>query len=264
MSNMSNTPNIEQSLITLIGAKGGVGTTTLALNMAAQRAAMTSCCLLDLDFTRGDISGFLDLQPRNFITEILGRPMDEALLRGCALHHNCGLDILIQPQELGKLVTPRPDNLRQLLSACQEVWPQLIVDCGSQVNEASLTTILASKMVFIVITPDILALRNAIRMRELLTKLEVPTDRLHLLLNRTQERMFIPQEEIEGLLKQKIFASIREDKAVCESSLYEGKLLQEKQNRGMITDIAAIWPRLGHSPPPETRKWWQSLLGGRG
>ena len=106
-----------------LGVKGGCGTTTLATNVAAGRAAHARTCLGDLDFYKGDIAGLLALEPTRTMHDLLADParMDADLARGIALQHESGMAVLPQARDLERAMQVSGDEVQRLLATLREI-----------------------------------------------------------------------------------------------------------------------------------------------
>lgn len=248
--------------VALLGAKGGCGTTTLAVNLAAALAGDKTVCAIDLDAGKGDLAGLLDITPGTTVPDLLGTEFDAALLRGGAAHHRGGFSVLAQPQDLSRLARPLPSEARYLLDVASEAWASVIVDLGSRIDEAVLGVLTHVDQVVIVAMPDVLSIRDVVRIRLLLDRIGVQPANQHYVLNRVPRHPAVPLAEIEALLRWPPLATICEDPDTCLAALAGGQLLRERAPNAAITDDVERLSHaiLGETPPP--RSWWPTWLGG--
>lgn len=163
-------------IITLTGAKGGVGTTTTAIHLS-RIAAKTGrvVCLVDLDLQSGDIPGYYDLKHRRSIVDLVDAADDisAAMLADTLYVHSDGPHILLAPEhgENGEDVTARA--ARQTLGALRSRYDLVIVDCGSAVNDATAVAVELSDTAVVLVTPDLPALRGAQRLIAMWDRLQV-------------------------------------------------------------------------------------------
>lgn len=179
-------------MVVLAAAKGGVGTTTVAVHLAlttqlAGRAR--SVCLVDLDLQTGDVRHFLDLTHRRSIMDLVdvaddlsARHLDDALY-----HHASGIRILLPPVsgEHGEDITGR--STRQILGAITSRFDVVIVDVGSVMTEAAAVATEMANQVVVLTQPDVPALRGANRLLELWERLQIRKDGIAILLNRASK-----------------------------------------------------------------------------
>jgi len=163
-------------IITLTGAKGGVGTTTTAIHLAriAARSGQV-VCLVDLDLQSGDIPGYCDLKHRRSIVDLVEAADDisAAMLADTLYVHPDGPHILLAPVhgENGEDVTARA--ARQILGALRSRYDAVIVDCGSSVDDATAVAVELSDTALVLVTPDLPALRAAQRLMAMWERLQI-------------------------------------------------------------------------------------------
>jgi pilus assembly protein CpaE len=162
-------------VVTVSGAKGGVGATVAAVHLAlAARAAGARVALVDMDLQTGDVASYLDVQFRRSIadlaeiTDISPRVLSEAMFG-----HPSGVSLLLCPAdgEQGEAVTDRA--ARQIVTALRARFDVVVVDCGSQLSGANAVAIEAADTALLVTTPDVVAVRAAKRTVRLWDRLQV-------------------------------------------------------------------------------------------
>ncbi|MDA0563242.1 AAA family ATPase [Streptomonospora sp. S1-112] len=168
------------SIITLSGAKGGVGTTTSAIHLA--RIAARSgrlVCLVDLDLQSGDIPGYFDLKHRRSIVDLVEASDDisASMLADTLYVHPEGLHILLAPNdgERGEDVTGRAT--RQILGALRSRYDLVIVDCGAATTEATAMAVELADTAVLLVNPDLPALRAAQRVVAMWGRLQIRDSR---------------------------------------------------------------------------------------
>ncbi len=182
-------------LIAVAGSKGGVGTTTVALQLAlaATRAAPGKpVCLADFDMLTGDLRTLLDTPPRRSVADLVEVASELTVrhLQETLYSHPAGIRLLLAPEEGERGEDVTNEVSRNVLDAVRSRHALTIVDCGSSFSEASVAAIEAASRLIIVTTPDILALRGVHRMRELLRRLQArETDDAMIVLNRTSRKL---------------------------------------------------------------------------
>lgn len=224
-------------MLAVVGAKGGCGTTLLAANLAAEMASTRSVCLVDLQFTRGDVAGSLDLAPAHSVHDALapGAALNAFRLHACAEEHASGLAVLTQPYDLVELVRVDAEETDHLLGVASQAWTVVVADCGAGVDETMLTAMRRATCVLLVLNPSIPALRGAVRMLGLLRRLGVPTERVRLVVNAWQGGLEIDLVDIEEQLGLTLFTSFTFDPAACRAAEARGLLLSEAAPKARLT-----------------------------
>jgi len=184
-----------ENITIVTGSKGGVGTTTVALNLGVQVAGQSRerVALLDLARPFGQISMMLDLEPRFTILDALERieRLDETGLAGLALRHKAGIEILAGP-----LHAPmKPDQrqsvtlaaLMRLVEISSRAFDRVIIDMGV-VNAAEWAPVLcAASTILLVAEPSALALGMIKRHIAAAGPAGVDCDRIHVVINRWRQ-----------------------------------------------------------------------------
>ncbi len=241
-------------LLVLMGAKGGCGATLVACNAAAALAADRKVVLVDLDLTKGDVAGTLDLQSGRSINSLLARvdELDDALLQGSVDVHSSGLHVLAQPYDLTRLHQLDADEVRSLLRVLQLHYDLVVVDAGSRIDVATLAAATTADELVLLSTPDVPAIRDARRVIRLLEQLEVPAWSVRLVINK-QPMMGGPLSirDIEDNLQAKVAATISRNDRVCARVDARGSLLTDEDAHAAITqDVRALWSKLRGTAAP--------------
>ena len=182
-------------LIAVAGAKGGVGCTTIAIQLAlaAVRAAPSRpVCLVDFDLQTGDVRGLLDTPPRRSVVDLV-EVADEITVRHLQetlFSHRAGLRLLLAPEEGWRAEDVPPDAARNVLDAVRSRHALTVVDVGSTLTETTLTAVELATRLVVVTTPDILALRGVRRLKDLLGRVNArESDDAVVVLNRTSRKL---------------------------------------------------------------------------
>lgn len=199
---------IHGKIITLIGAKGGTGVTSLALHLALHlsNGKKRRCVLVDQHPALGDASLYLGTGRHQYsFYELASNPerLDEELLQGFLLHHESGLDLLDSPEGLDAVHAPA-GSVEQTLGFLAGLYQFVVIDCPPGLTDIALATISQSEQVAIVITAELPAVRNAVRYVEHLTKLGYPTTNVRIVLNRHSKKGPLADDRIEKALQRPI------------------------------------------------------------
>lgn len=221
-------------LVTVSGAKGGVGTTLLAtqLALAAQRGGPPErqVILVDLDLLCGDVGSFFDVQFRRSVADFAGiNDIAPQVLAEAVFSHETGLSLLIAPAEGERGEDVTEATARQLLTAVRSRYELVIVDCGSQMNAANAAAVETADTALLVTTPDVIAVRAVNRMVRMWDRLRIrKAEQTLTVVNRLGRTSHIQPQLISRITgttvaRQVIPANFRE--------------LQEAQDAGRIQDL---------------------------
>ncbi|MCX2185451.1 P-loop NTPase [Streptomyces sp. SKN60] len=189
-------------VVTVSGAKGGVGTTVTAVHLAlAARASGHTVALVDLDLQGGDIASYLDVQFRRSVADLAAiNDISPRVLQDAVYVHETGLSLLLAPGEgeRGEDVTDRA--ARQIVHALRTRHEVVVVDCGTHLDSAGAAAVETADVALLVTTPDVVAVRAAKRVVRMWDRLQIrkPEDST-VLVNRHQRAT-----EIQPPLVQKI------------------------------------------------------------
>jgi len=231
-------------VIAVCGSKGGVGTTSVAVNLAAELCPVYRALVVDLDFSMGDVAAFLDIQPPSDISNVLRNldRLDERLLAGSVgVHPGSKAHVLAQPKELEENDEVRGDAILRMLSVCARAYQYAILDCGSRLDEATLIATSAADQVFLVCTPDVPAVKNTYRRLQLLDRLGVDRASIRLVVNQADHKYALKGRDIESNLSTKIAASITSDPKVMLQGVNEGRLARDINRK---SDVARDFSNL--------------------
>ncbi|GGZ17947.1 septum formation initiator [Streptomyces inusitatus] len=163
------------TVVTVSGAKGGVGTTVTAVQLAlAAQASGRTVALADLDLQSGDVASYLDVQFRRSIADLAGiQDISPRVLQDALFAHHTGLGLLLAPGEgeRGEEVTDRA--VRQIVSALRNRYEVVVIDCGTQMNSANAAAVEMADTTLLVTTPDVVSVRAAKRMVRLWDRLQI-------------------------------------------------------------------------------------------
>jgi pilus assembly protein CpaE len=247
-------------LIAVAGAKGGVGTTTVALQLAlaAVRAAPgRPVCVVDFDLQKGDLRAFLDLPYRRSCVDLVDVAAEISLrhLQETLYTHKEGFRVLLAPDEGERCEEIDSGTARAILGAVKARHSLTVVDLGAEVSEASAIGAEIASQVAIVSTPDVVSLRGVRRLRELWRRLEVRAeDGVAVVLNRTARKLEVQPElarkVVGGTLAQ---TTIADDFAAYETAVNTGSpvRMEDPRQRAAFDALALELAAIPGSEEPE-------------
>lgn len=162
-------------VVTVSGAKGGVGTTLTAVQLAlAAQASGHSTALVDMDLQTGDVASYLDVRFRRSVVDLAAiTDISPRVLADAVFRHDTGLALLLAPGEgeRGEEVTDRA--ARQIVSALRSRYEIVVLDCGSQLGGAGAAAVETADTALLLTTPDVIAVRAAKRTVRMWDRLQV-------------------------------------------------------------------------------------------
>jgi pilus assembly protein CpaE len=225
-SDDSAQPAKRGTLITVFSAKGGVGKTTLATNLAATLAdnGKRSVCIVDLDLALGDVSIVMQLFPIHTIADAVGMEgsLDPQAVEGLLTQHSPGLSVLVAPVQPDAKDRIKGDLIGRILHILKERFDVIVVDTPPAFDEVVLQAFDESDLLLLVANLDVPALKSLKITAETLSLLNHPRDRWRLVLNRADMKVGLTPHEVEKTLDMPITASIPQSNDV-PTSINHGK-----------------------------------------
>ncbi len=213
-------------ICSFLGTKGGTGTTTLAVNGAADVRRLTgrSTVVVDLKSGPGDVALFLGLRPRHSVLTAIDHLawIDPATLRRFVIEHDCGLHVLAAGDDYGRPAPREADYVEQLLRALNGVYDFVILDVGSSLMAPSTTALQLSDAIMLVANPDVPCLRNLQRIIDAVKAVGVAGEKLKIVLNRASEFGVLSTAQIERVLGYNISYSVNSDYRTVASAVNSG------------------------------------------
>jgi pilus assembly protein CpaE len=196
---------VHGKVITLVGAKGGTGVTSLSLHLALELADRKKhkCLLIDHHAALGDASLYLGTGRHQYSFYELANNtdrLDQELLEGFLLRHSSGLHLLDSPEGADPVHQASPSAIEHTLLFLSGIYEFVIVDCPPGLTDANLACVAQSDQVVIVLTPELPAVRNAVRYIEHLEKLGWSRGKVQIVLNRASKRASLADDRIEKAL----------------------------------------------------------------
>jgi len=213
-------------VLALYGAKGGVGTTTIAINaaIALHRELGRKVCLVDGNLQFGDHRVFLDLGlDRKSIVDIVTAPsIDGDLIRQVLVKHDSGVDLLLAPPspETAELVTP--EHLPQIIDQLRGLYDYILIDIDKRLDDVNLGVLEVADTMFVVMTADLSCLKNVRLVLETIGHLGYEAGKVQLVLNRSNAFTGINVKNAEGALKRTIDHQIVNEYRGAISALNSG------------------------------------------
>jgi pilus assembly protein CpaE len=178
-------------MYTFVGVKGGVGTTTAAVNFAAICARLKrSTVLLDLDMDSGDAACYLGLRHKYSLADAVENldQLDQAMLEGIMVRCPLGFYVLCAPEELERSRLISEEHLRELGNFLIERYDTVVVDGSRSLDPLLLSCLELSESVFVMLTDEFPAVRNAQHYLSTLARAGYGLEAVKLIVNRYEKR----------------------------------------------------------------------------
>ncbi|HKT79053.1 MAG TPA: AAA family ATPase [Vicinamibacterales bacterium] len=228
--------------VVFFGAKGGAGTTTLAVNCAVEiaRIGKRSTVIVDLKAGLGEVALFLGVKPRYSVIDAIDNlhRLDREFLRELVIKHKSGLEILAGSEHFDRPAAGDATAIEEVFRLLTRQYEYIVIDAGSQINSSTVAALYASDRLFLVGNPDVPSLRNAQRLLERVRELGASGERVRFLLNRAAEPYPIPPKQIESALGHPIHHTFPSDYKTVSAALNSGVPLTMAGNSELATQFS--------------------------
>ncbi|MGH2476064.1 MAG: AAA family ATPase, partial [Candidatus Limnocylindrales bacterium] len=214
-------------VVAVYSPKGGVGTTTIATNIAIVAAGRRAdrVVLVDLDLQFGGVSTHLNLDPKQTLADVI---RDEAalrepeLLRTYAMRHDSGLHVLAAPATPESAEQITPDHIAHLIGTLLEAYDAVVIDAGSVLDERTLTVFEAAETIVLPVYPEMTALKAVHGLLDYLNEAGSIGAKATFVLNNMFAREILKPRDIESALGTKISTDLPYDPFLFLKAVNEG------------------------------------------
>jgi pilus assembly protein CpaE len=229
-----------------IDAKGGSGSTTLAVNVAEllARRHQARVALIDLDLQFGSAALSLDLNPRDTGLRALrdSQRLDKVFLDALMTHHDSGLHVLASPVTVVPAEGVSEEGVARLLETAAENYEFVIVDLSRGLSEWEQLALRMADPVVLVLQNNLATIRDAKLLLDKLPAMGVPLSRVEIVINRAEGKSeHISDSQLATALEGRSVHRVRNDYDTAATAQDEGAPVEDVGKRSTITkDIAAL------------------------
>jgi pilus assembly protein CpaE len=233
---------VRGSVVTFFGAKGGVGTSTLAVHLAMYlvQCHQKKTLLIDNHPELGHVCIYLGIDGSRYHFHELVRNLsrlDSELLRGYIATHSSGLEVLSSPDICGGRKPADPEAMAQTLDFLRGEYDFVVVDCPTSLDETNLAVIEASNQVYLIATPEIGAVRDLSRHVDSLSQGEQNVDKVKVVINRFSAQHAVSIEQIEKAIRLPVTIKLPNSYADVVRSGILGEPISPKVKTDFSTQI---------------------------
>ena len=218
-------------IITVCGARGGLGVTTLAVSLSTQLAALTrtKVSLVDLDLQRGDVAAYLNLVSGGSLATVATATgdVDELFLLGALTRHPAGVFVLTSPAEIEEADVVGHDDVVLALKLLRGQFRYTVIDTARMFTGGSLAAFEQADRVLLVTDLSVPSIRAAKRTIDLLSRVNVSPPRVELVVTESRPGG-VSLEAVSHALEKQPIALLPRDEAAATMAMNEGVLLTER------------------------------------
>ncbi len=249
-------PSRKATMVTLLGVKGGVGVTSLAVHLATFAARMNGgrTLLIDQHPDLGDVSVYLGLGQQHHqyhFYELVANihRLDEELLQGFVLRHESGLHVLCSPDAFDTMKLTAGASIDSALETLRRMYEIIVIDCAPGLTRFNVSCADKSDKVCLITTPEVPSVRNLARYLDHLGRFNCPEEKIDVVINRDSKRNAISRQQVEKAIKRPVNIAIPNDYNELIEAINTGRPLLPDRNSDLVASI---------------RGWTQSLVSSGG
>ncbi len=215
-------PVARGTVMTVFGAKGGIGKTTIATNLstALVRATNANVVLVDMDTRFGDVAIMMDIAVESSIAD-LGRTLDELdreSIKDHLVRHHTGVAILPAPLHPTEWRNLTPQHIERIVDLLAQGHDYVIIDTPGTFNEIIASTLELANIVLLVTSMDIASIKDTALALEMLRAAHISEDKVKLTINHSTSSNSLREEDVQRVLEYSVTWRIPHDYNVASSN----------------------------------------------
>jgi pilus assembly protein CpaE len=243
-------------VVAFFGAKGGVGTTTLAVHLAGH---LVSChgkktLLIDHKHQLGHVALYLGLKDTQYhFDELLKNVdrLDAELLNGFAIRHESGLDVMASPEFATATHTSKRDELERVMDFLRSEYDYVLIDSSVEYQDTKMSIIAEADEVYLVSTPDVAALRDLARLVEHIGLSPTVNGKLRLIVNRSTASDSLTSGQIQKAVRFPVSNSVPNNYAELLQAINQGVPVPPARKSLFNQALSTIAHQIVHGRGPQ-------------
>ncbi len=226
-------------IISTFSNKGGIGKTSIAVNLAVELAQISKekVALIDLNLQLGDVATFLDMNPpfaMDYIANNIHNLNEDELLKTMSKYKNTSLYVIADPLNIDNSKDITAEQIKNLLAVLKKTFSYIVIDIGTNIDSKTIAALDSSDLILLIAIVNLPAIRSTQRCMDLFNRLGYSSDKIKLVLNRYMENEDIKTSDIEEVVKQKVYWKIPNNYLTMMSAINKGVPVNEINSESNI------------------------------
>ena len=247
-SGAANGHRARGTVVTVAGAKGGTGKSTIAINLAIALRQVTgeSVALVDSDAQFGDIASMLGLDAERSVADLarLGAEHTAYEIDAHLLRHRSGVDVLPAAGDPDDWRAVRAENVTAIMRVLAESYEFVVVDTPGTMSESMAAAVQEASLVLLVTNRDVASVKDSVTALRLFDHWSIPRERVRLVVNDNADTGFVPSSEIAAATGMEIAAEFSYQPSVLRSVREPDPILDADPKGGFARSALQLAERL--------------------
>jgi pilus assembly protein CpaE len=252
------------TVVTVFGAKGGIGKTTIATNLATAlvRTTGSTVVLVDMDTRFGDVAIMMDVAVEQSIADVARHldEMDRDKIRDYLVQHHSGAYVLPAPLHPSEWRNLTPQHIERVIELLAQSHDYVIIDTPGTFNEIIAATLEQASLILLVTSMDIASIKDTALALEMLRAASVSEDKVKLLINHCTSANSLREDDVQRVLEYEVFWRIPHDLAVSSSTQLGQPIVLTRPYARVARSITDLAYALSGNRP-ERRGFLDRILG---
>ena len=254
------------TVLTVFGAKGGIGKTTITTNLAVSIAKNTdhSVLIMDLDTRFGDVAIMLDIEPRVTVADLCAQAstLDRETFREALVEHSSGVWVLPSPKHPSEWRTVQVEDVKTVVAIAARMFDYVILDTPGAFNDIVGAALDLATQVLVVTSVDMASIKDTAFILDVLESESFPEERLLLTVNHPNGANTIRSADIERVLRKRVYWEIPHDGDTTLASQVGQPVVIAKPKSKAAQNMAALAAKLTGTAQPkrESKSLFRRLM----